>query len=110
MFCPQCKSEYRAGFTRCAECGVVLLHRLPSEPPRDAEDEMELVVIRTYDTRIDVDLAQSALEAAGIESITRPPGSGGRPAVSPVIGGVDLIVRSEDASDANQILDLDVTS
>jgi hypothetical protein len=24
MLCPQCKSEYRAGFVRCADCGVAL--------------------------------------------------------------------------------------
>jgi hypothetical protein len=24
MFCPQCKAEYRAGFVRCADCGVAL--------------------------------------------------------------------------------------
>jgi hypothetical protein len=24
MFCPQCKSEYRAGFVRCSDCGVAL--------------------------------------------------------------------------------------
>jgi hypothetical protein len=24
MFCPQCKSEYREGFVRCADCGVAL--------------------------------------------------------------------------------------
>jgi hypothetical protein len=24
MFCPRCKAEYRAGFVRCADCGVAL--------------------------------------------------------------------------------------
>ena len=24
MFCPECKAEYRAGFTRCTDCGVAL--------------------------------------------------------------------------------------
>jgi hypothetical protein len=26
MFCPQCKAEYRPGFTRCADCDVELVH------------------------------------------------------------------------------------
>ena len=29
MFCPQCKAEYRPGFTCCADCGVELVFELP---------------------------------------------------------------------------------
>jgi hypothetical protein len=29
MFCPQCKVEYRQGFTRCADCDVELVELLP---------------------------------------------------------------------------------
>jgi hypothetical protein len=29
MFCPNCKSEYRPGFTHCADCDVDLVHELP---------------------------------------------------------------------------------
>lgn len=32
MYCPQCKAEYRQGFTRCADCDVELVH----EPPQAA--------------------------------------------------------------------------
>jgi len=32
MFCPQCKAEYRPGFTRCADCDVDLVY----EPPASA--------------------------------------------------------------------------
>jgi hypothetical protein len=31
MFCPQCKAEYRQGFTRCADCDVALVDELPEE-------------------------------------------------------------------------------
>jgi|HubBroStandDraft_6_1064221.scaffolds.fasta_scaffold345108_1 hypothetical protein len=31
MFCPQCKAEYRPGFTRCADCDVPLVDELPAE-------------------------------------------------------------------------------
>jgi hypothetical protein len=37
MFCPQCNSEYRPGFTRCSECDielvdVLLISRSPEQP------------------------------------------------------------------------------
>jgi hypothetical protein len=33
MFCPQCKSEYRPGFTRCVDCDVALVEKLPEPDP-----------------------------------------------------------------------------
>jgi hypothetical protein len=45
MFCPQCRAEYRAGFTRCADCDVDLVAELPAhalvaiEPLNDFEGE-----------------------------------------------------------------------
>src|SRR5713101_2557934 len=32
MFCPECKAEYRPGFTRCADCDVDLVDQLPTAP------------------------------------------------------------------------------
>ena len=32
MFCPQCKAEYRQGFTVCADCEVPLVWQLPAAP------------------------------------------------------------------------------
>jgi len=31
MFCPHCKTEYRRGFTRCADCDVDLVWELPKD-------------------------------------------------------------------------------
>jgi hypothetical protein len=46
MFCPQCKSEYRPGFTRCADCDLELVDDLPAQAivtqaPVDPEDSDE---------------------------------------------------------------------
>lgn len=32
-FCPACRSEYRPGFDRCADCDVALIPTLPADPP-----------------------------------------------------------------------------
>lgn len=29
MFCPQCRAEYRPGFTRCSDCDMALVDSLP---------------------------------------------------------------------------------
>ena len=31
MFCPICKTEYRPGFAKCADCGVALVERVSEE-------------------------------------------------------------------------------
>lgn len=35
MWCPNCKNEYVAGITRCADCGVPLVEKLPTEETVD---------------------------------------------------------------------------
>jgi hypothetical protein len=40
MICPQCKAEYRQGFTMCADCEVPLVAQLPT-PPSDLPDSAE---------------------------------------------------------------------
>jgi len=48
MFCPECKTEYRPGFTKCADCGTDLVARLPEQErektnlPTDAEGNVLL--------------------------------------------------------------------
>jgi len=37
MFCPQCKAEYRPGFTRCTDCDVDLVEALPITSETDEE-------------------------------------------------------------------------
>jgi hypothetical protein len=37
MFCPNCRAEYRRGFTRCSDCGVDLVEVLPPPSFQDPE-------------------------------------------------------------------------
>ena len=118
MFCPQCKAEYRVGFLRCSDCGVELVEHLPVEKPQTAEEdsrrfeanrfepEVQFVVIRTYQNVIEANLGKSALDAAGIPSILSD--SVARQYISVALP-LQLLVRVEDAEDAQKILDMDVT-
>lgn len=67
--------------------------------------ESELVVVRTFSNKFDADVAKSALDGAGIESMVRTDASGNVQPGMWMSNGVDLIVRSEDASAAGEILD-----
>jgi hypothetical protein len=72
----------------------------------DEQRDHALVVIRSFGDRFEADLAQSALEAAGIESLVRSDDAGGmRPALT-FANGAELVVRTEDAERADEILRL----
>jgi hypothetical protein len=63
----------------------------------------DLVVVRTYVSNFDAELAHGALEAAGIDSMVRADDCGGtRPHLW--MGGVDLLVRAEDVERAEEVL------
>jgi hypothetical protein len=65
--------------------------------------DTDLVVIRTYINDFEAEVAQTALEAAGIESVIQSDDCGGmRPHLW--MGGIELLVRYEDAGNANEIL------
>jgi hypothetical protein len=67
--------------------------------------DSELVIVRTFHDRIEADLAQSALEAAGIESMIRGDDAGGTQPGLWASEGVDVLVREEDATAAREILE-----
>lgn len=65
--------------------------------------DAELVVVKTFLSRIDADLAKGALEAAGIDAMVRADDAGGtRPGLW--MGGVALLVRVDDQEEARKIL------
>src|SRR6266481_1909144 len=39
MFCPQCKAEYRSGFTQCSDCYVDLVGELPEKQSSSEEEQ-----------------------------------------------------------------------
>jgi hypothetical protein len=72
--------------------------------------DADWVVLRTFSTHIEADLASSALAAAGIDASIRADDCGG---VYPFKGGVELLVAEQDAPLATEVLDtsaLDVST
>ncbi len=60
------------------------------------------VVVRTFTTHIEADLASSALAAAGIDASIRADDCGG---VYPFKGGIELLVSQDEAALATEVLD-----
>jgi hypothetical protein len=69
--------------------------------------DAELIVVHTFGNLTEADIAKSALDAAGIESMIQADTAGGtRPHLAWAGAGYRLIVRAEDANTARQILEL----
>ena len=72
--------------------------------------DTELVVVHTFGSRPEADLATSALEAAGIEAMIQADSGGGmRPHLAWAGAGFQVLVRAEDLSAARDILELPAT-
>jgi hypothetical protein len=68
-------------------------------------DDARLVAVADFSNRIDAKIAQSALDAAGIESNVSADDAGGlQPGLW--MAGVKLVVRETDADRAREILNL----
>jgi hypothetical protein len=68
-FCPQCRVEYREGFTACADCGAPLVNTLPEAPhdgePAKLSDEPLVLIYEAKDELQAADL-KALLEKNGI--------------------------------------------
>jgi hypothetical protein len=100
MFCPKCKSEYREGFYKCADCGVDLVYGQPPE----AEDDMRYVemveVFSTYNQG-EIAFIKSVLDGEGIHYFFS-----GENALMMVAAGAyaRLLVKAEEVQRAREIL------
>jgi hypothetical protein len=111
MFCPQCRAEYRPGFLKCSDCDIPLVDELPADPihpePSSEIDHAELVVVRAYPTTIDAELAKTALDSVGIDSMIRSDDKAGLSSMMSLTRGVELLVRADDVGAAEDVLDVE---
>jgi hypothetical protein len=73
------------------------MERAMTTPPR-------LVVVRTFGDQVAARLAQSALDASGIESLIRSDDGGGLQPGLAFSNGVEVVVSAEDLERADEIL------
>ena len=87
-WCPQCRDEFREGYTTCAECGVALVDVLPPAEAEVAEDgsgshggwdsvfesgtayEAELVAMRLRDAGIDAQVVDRTFTEAPMPNVS----------------------------------------
>ena len=96
MFCPKCRSEFEAGYTRCAECDTDLVESLSS----DEEESTELVTVYEGDAEAAA-VVRAKLESAGIGAWIQGEGAQG---LFPNLSPVAVQVRAEDAAAADTAL------
>jgi hypothetical protein len=66
MYCPQCRAEYREGFTECADCQTTLLAGTPPPEQSQSDPSLQLVVLLQTNDQIQLAMAKGMLEDAGI--------------------------------------------
>ncbi len=113
MFCPECGSEYREGYTRCYECQVDLVDELPEEAggPDEAED-FEMATVLETGNPVLLTVVKSALDEADIEHFATGEevqyllGAGGLGiGFNPTSGPVKIKVRPEDEARARALIE-----
>jgi hypothetical protein len=62
MYCPICKTEYRPGFIKCAECMVPLVPTLPPEEPEPIPEYVDLEEVMTSFDIGEISMARSLLD------------------------------------------------
>lgn len=100
MFCPKCKSEYRDGFYKCADCGADLV----AEQPLELLEKVSYVdLVEVYSTyqQSDISFIKSVFDGDGITYYFEGENS------NLIVGGgayARLLVKAEDVLRARDIL------
>ena len=101
MFCPKCQSEYREGFTVCADCQVDLV---PTLPENDERPDVELVTVFDSTNPALIGIAKTVLESASIEFLAMGEDAARVFSGNPFLGHVRLQVEKNRAEEAEALL------
>jgi hypothetical protein len=111
MFCPECRGEYREGFTECADCGVPLVEKLTATETDPAPDAGLVALLRTGDPN-ELAFAEAVLTEADIPFVKKGESvqdlfALGRVGMgfNPITGPIVLLVSEEHAAEAAKLLE-----
>jgi hypothetical protein len=105
MYCPQCKAEYRPGFTRCSDCDLDLVDALPQELEQAGQANRIIWMGDNQETCVALCLR---LKDEGIRfEVTE--GMKSRNARMTVTWKYELAVPAEDEKKAKELLELPET-
>ena len=100
MYCPECRTEYREGFTVCVDCGAALVPELPPEPmPEPSPEGADFEEVLGFMDGSVVAMVKSLLDEEGIGYYIK-----GEFTVSGVPDR-KLMVRGDQAERAREILE-----
>jgi predicted amidophosphoribosyltransferase len=112
MFCPQCKAEYRAGFTRCSDCDIELVDAANEPPSAGASSDGNLTLLWAGDDLALHTSLLKELKAAQVPYFDRPIGNYSRrafpnrfPGGATPLFGFEVGVFSSDFGTARAILE-----
>lgn len=71
--CPNCRMEYRSGFTHCIDCDVDLVDTLPLEERQQGESESstDLVELASFPNSSEAEMIRELLEDNDIRTVLR---------------------------------------
>jgi hypothetical protein len=94
MLCPNCKTEYRDGFTRCSDCGAQLVEKLAAPVPTNRPQAADGPELLWTGTELPVSGAiTTALDKAGIPYHTRTRDVGLLPGLSQPVYAIFIPAR-----------------
>jgi hypothetical protein len=71
VYCPQCRTEYREGFTECSDCRAPLLAGTPLPQPTRFDPDLDVVEVLETNNAMQLAMAKGLLEDAGIPFFLR---------------------------------------
>ena len=114
MFCPQCRAEYREGFSECSDCHVPLADHLsePDTPPgipphaqeRAGDSDLEVLIQTGLGDPIAIGLVKSLLQEAGIPFFVMDQNTAARQESGNFLGWWNVRVPREREAEAREIL------
>jgi hypothetical protein len=74
-FCPDCRYEYRPGISKCPDCGIKLVDKLPEEPVEtrsvESGEKINFVPLKDLPSRLYAEMLKEALKKEGIVSMIK---------------------------------------